>query len=329
MRREIAFNEAIREGLGQAMELSKDVVLMGQLVDYKAGIFGTTTGLVDRFGEDRVQDFPVSEATMTSVALGASVNGLRPVIAHQRLDFMLYSLDTIVNWLSLWHFKSNGESRAPVVIRAIVGKGWGQGPQHSKSLHAWFGHLPGLKVAMPSTAFDAKGLLMESIFGEDPCIIVEGRSLFSMRDHVPTAPYRVRYGKAAIRRPGKDLTIVAIGHFVPLALKAAGELEKSGVDAEVIDLRTVYPWDQEAVLSSVSKTGRLLVVDPGWRSLGFAAEIIAAACEQIGDKLRARPARVTLPDSHTPMSKTLEESYYPSDATVYEAAAAMMGKSKS
>ena len=159
--RELAYNAAINEALHQAMGLSDDVVVLGQLVDYKSGIFGTTTGLADKYGTHRVQDFPVAEATMTSVALGAAVAGARPVICHQRLDFALYSLDAIVNWLALWYFKSNGKSTAPVTIRAIIGKGWGQGPQHSKSLHSWFAHLPGLRVAMPSTAFDAKGLLLE------------------------------------------------------------------------------------------------------------------------------------------------------------------------
>jgi acetoin:2,6-dichlorophenolindophenol oxidoreductase subunit beta len=315
MQREIPYNEAIREGLHQAMELSDDVVVMGQLVDYKSGIFGTTTGLADRFGTERVQDFPVSEATMTSVAMGAAVNGLRPVIVHQRLDFMIYSLDTLVNWLSLWNFKSNGKSRAPVTIRAIVGKGWGQGPQHSKSLQAWFGHLPGLRVAMPSTAFDAKGLLLESIFGEDPTIIIEGRGLFSMKDAVPEVPYRVRFGEAAIRRPGKDLTLVAIGYMVPLAMKAANEAAQEGMDVEVIDLRTVSPWDRSTVLRSVAKTGRLIVADPAWRSLGFAAEVVATVSESMGSRLKAPPRRICLPDSHTPMSAPLENAYYPSNET--------------
>jgi len=183
--RELTYNNAIREALHQAMGASSEVIVLGQLVDYKSGVFGTTTGLVDVYGRDRVQDFPVSEAAMTSVALGAAVTGMRPVIVHQRVDFMLYSFDSIANWLALWHFKSNGKSTAPLVIRAIIGKGWGQGPQHSKSLHAWFAHLPGLKVAMPATAYDAKGILLESIFGEDPCVILESRSLFSQKSPVP------------------------------------------------------------------------------------------------------------------------------------------------
>lgn len=322
--RELAYNEAIREGLAQAMELDENVMLMGQLVDYKAGVFGTTTGLVDRFGVDRVQDFPISEAAMTSVALGAAVSGLRPVIVHQRLDFMIYSLDAIVNWLALWYFKSNGKSTAPVTIRAIVGKGWGQGPQHSKSLQAWFGHLPGLRVAMPSTAFDAKGLLLESIFSEDPCIILESRSLFSMKNEVPTDAYRVRFGEAAIRKTGKDVTLVCIGYLVPLALRAAAVLAKEGIDVEVIDLRTVSPWDKTRVLESVKKTRRVLVADPGWRSLGFAGEVIATIAEELGNTLIKNPIRVTFPDSHTPMSQSLENVFYPTDETLKKSILALM-----
>ena len=159
MNRSLSYAGAISEALRQSMELSESVVVLGQLVDYKSGIFGTTAGLVDQFGPDRVQDFPVAENLMTATAMGAALTGLRPVIVHQRLDFMIYSLDAIANWMSLWHFKSAGKSNMPVTIRAIVGKGWGQGPQHSKSLHSWFAHLPGLHVAVPATADDAKDLI--------------------------------------------------------------------------------------------------------------------------------------------------------------------------
>ena len=314
--RQINYGKALNEALHQAMELSPDVIVLGQLVDYKSGIFGTTTGLVEKFGTDRVQDFPVSEAVMTSAGIGAALTGQRPVIVHQRLDFMIYSLDAIVNWLALWRFKSNGHSSLPVTIRAIVGRGWGQGPQHSKSLHAWFAHLPGFRVAVPATAYDAKGLLLESIFGENPGIIIEHRSLFSMTDHVPEAPYRVRFGHAAVRRQGYDVTFVAIGAMVPVALRVAETLANEQIGVEVIDLRTVSPIDRKTVCESVARTGRLVVADPGWYSVGVAGEIIASVAEAMGDKLKAKPARICLPDSHTPMSRALEEKYYPSDETV-------------
>jgi pyruvate dehydrogenase E1 component beta subunit len=314
--RKCSYAEAINEGLSQAMELSDRVFILGQLVDYKPGVFGTTTGLVEKFGSERVQDFPVAESVMTSAGIGAALAGMRPVLIHHRLDFMIYSMDAIVNWLSLWRFKSNNEMGLPVVIRAIVGKGWGQGPQHSKSLHAWFAHLPGVKVAVPATAFDAKGLLLESIFGEDPAIIIEHRSMFGLVGNVPSQPYRVRYGKAVVRRKGKDVTLVAIGMMVPLAMRAATQLAAQSVDAEVIDLRTVSPLDIGSVCESVAKTGRLVVADPAWCTGSVAGEVIAAVCEREGQRLKANPGRVCLPDSHTPMSSALEEVYYPNEDSI-------------
>lgn len=325
--RKLTYAQAINEALTQAMELSPQVLVLGQMVDYRTGVFGTTTGLVDRFGPSRVQDFPVCESLMTSAAIGAAVTGMRPVLVHQRLDFMLYSLDAVVNWLSLWRFKSNGEANAPVTIRAIVGKGWGQGPQHSKSLHAWFAHLPGLRVALPATAHDAKGLLLDSILGENPTILIEHRSLFSMTDQVPETPYRVRFGQGVVRRPGQDLTIVAMGLMVPMALRVAGALAEEGIDIEVIDPRTLSPLDEELLCRSAAKTGRLLVAEPGWKSGGIAGEIIACVTENVGSKLRVEPARVCFPDSHAPMSQALEAQYYPDENTMGAVIRHMMGRS--
>jgi pyruvate/2-oxoglutarate/acetoin dehydrogenase E1 component len=313
MSRPLSYAQAINEALRQSMELCDDVVVLGQLVDYKSGIFGTTSGLVDQFGPGRVQDFPVAENLMTATAMGAALTGLRPVIAHQRLDFMIYSLDAITNWLALWRFKSAGKSSLPVTIRAIVGKGWGQGPQHSKSLHAWFAHLPGIRVAIPATADDIKGLLMESIFSESPAIFIEGRGLFSMTADVPERPYRVPFGKGKVRRPGSDVTLVALGTMVPLALRAAATLETEGVQVEVVDPRTISPLDTEGICASVAKTRRLVVADPGWRSFGAASEIVATVVENLGGQLKANPVRFCLPDSHTPMSSALEQAYYAGD----------------
>ena len=315
---ETSYGEALNQGLRQAMELDDGVVVLGQLVDYSPGVFGSTSGLVDRFGAARVRDFPVSESVMTAAAIGGALTGLRPVLVHHRLDFMLYSMDAIVNWMALWRFKSNKQSTLPIVIRAIVGRGWGQGPQHSKSVHAWFAHVPGIKVAMPATAYDAKGLLLESIFGQDPVIIIEHRSLFSLKGGVPEAPYRVRFGQAAVRRKGMDLTIVAVGAMVPFALRIAARLETQGVDSEVIDLRTVVPLDANTVCASVEKTGRLCVMDPAWQSFGVSAEIIARVVERSVTALRAPPVRVCHPDSHTPMSSALEAVYYPDESAVVE-----------
>ena len=317
--RQLTYAEAILEATDQAMALSNDVVLFGQLVDRSPGIFGTTLGLAAKYGNLRVRDFPVAENLMTAVALGTALDGFRPLVVHQRLDFMLYSIDVLVNWLSLWYFKSNRRSNVPVTIRAIVGKGWGQGPQHSKSLHAWFSHVPGLRLAVPSTAYDAKGILLESLLGETPSIIIEGRSLYSMKDYVPEEPYRVKYGQAVVRRAGSDITLVAIGSMVPAAVRVSEILASEGINVEIIDPRTLAPLDKETILNSVSKTRRLVVADPGWRSFGSSAEIIAIAVENLGRKMKTNPVRITLPDSHTPMSMALEAQYYPSDSDIADA----------
>ena len=317
--KKLTYAEAINQGMHQAMELNEDVIVMGQLIDYKPGVFGTTVGLIEKFGKKRVRDFPVAESLMTSAGIGAAVAGQRVILVHIRIDFMMYSLDAVVNWLSLWRFKSNNESNVPLVIRAIVGRGWGQGPQHSKSFHSWFAHLPGIRVAMPATAFDAKGLLLESIFGEDPSIIIEHRALFNLKDQVPKEPYRVRYGKAIIRKEGKDVTLVAIGCSVIDALKAAKNLEDEGISVEVIDPRTLTPLDRDTISKSVLKTKRLAVVDPGWHSFGASSEIIASISEKNIHKMKANPIRITLPDSHTPMSVSLEKKYYIKQADIVSA----------
>lgn len=314
--RQITYAEAINEATRQAMELDPQVMVFGQLADTPAGIFGTTTGLAEKFGRERVMDFQVAENAMTMAAMGASLTGIRPVVVHQRLDFMIYSLDAIVNWLSLWYFKSDQKSCMPVTIRAVVGKGWGQGPQHAKSLHAWFSHLPGLRVAVPATAFDAKGLLLESIFSQTPSILIEGRSLFSMKDTVPEKPYRISFGKGIFRSRGKDCTIVALGMMVPLGCRVAEKLSQQGIGIELIDLRSVSPWDAEMVSDSVRHTGRLVVMDPGWQSFGCSAEIISKISERNHRDLRSAPLRIAFPDSHVPMSQALEECFYPSEEKI-------------
>ena len=312
----ITFSESIRQATEQSMNISKDVIVMGQLTNSGLGVFGTTAKLYKKFGKNRVRDFPVSESLMTSAALGAAIDGKRVVIVHIRLDFLFYSMDAIVNWLSLWRFKSNGCKPLPVVIRAIVGKGWGNGPQHSKSTHSWFANLPGMRVGMPTNAFDAKGMLIESIFSNDPTIIIEHRSFFGLKAYVPEAPYRVEFGKSKIVKKGKDLTIVAIGYGIIDTVKAAEKLEKDGISAEIIAVRSLYPLDKKTIIKSVKKTKRVLVVDPSWRSFGASSEIITSVTENIGKKLKSNPLRICYPDSHTPMSEALENEYYFSSSEI-------------
>jgi acetoin:2,6-dichlorophenolindophenol oxidoreductase subunit beta len=312
---QLSFAQSINAALRQALELDPGVFVCGIGADTPAGIFGTTSGLVDLFGSKRVFDTPIAEAGMTALAAGAANAGLRPVIIHQRLDFMLYSVDQIVNWIAPWRFMSGGRAKMPVTIRAIIGKGWGQGPQHTKSLHAWFAHVPGLQVVMPASPSDAKGLLLSSIMSDDPTLFIEGRSLFSMREDVPDAPYFIRLGEALVRREGKDVTLVSMGSMVPLALQGADALAKSGISVELVDLRCLMPLDLSRVITSVKKTGRLVVAEPGWRTFGAGAEIVAAVVETLGP-MRSRPRRVAWPQSAVPTSSKLEEQFYPTSQDI-------------
>jgi pyruvate dehydrogenase E1 component beta subunit len=322
--RELSFAEAINEALAQAMELDPSVFVYGIGADGKSGIFGSTTGLVDRFGPKRVFDTPIAEGALTAMALGAAAVGLRPVLVHQRFDFMLYAADQITNWIAPWRFISGGRANVPLTLRIIVGKGWGQGPQHSKSLHSWFAHVPGLQVVMPGSPADAKGLLLSSIFSNDPTMFIESRALYSMWEVVPTEPYFIKLGKAAIRRVGSDLTIVAMSSMVPHALQAADQLADEDIQCEVVDLRSLMPLDIETVISSVRKTGRLVVAEPAWRMYGAAAEIVSSVAEAIGPQMRAAPRRVTWPHAYVGASRALDEAFYPTSVQLIEACRGVM-----
>lgn len=315
----LTFAQAINAGLRQAMELDDGVFVYGIGADGPTGIFGSTTGLVEKFGAKRVFDTPIAEGGLTALAAGAANSGLRPVLVHQRLDFMLYSVDQLVNWIAPWRFMSGGSAKMPLTIRAIVGKGWGQGPQHTKSLHTWFSHVPGLQVVMPGSPADAKGLLMSSIMSDDPTLFIEGRGLYSMQEEVPDEPYFVRLGEALIRRDGSDVSLVTFGSMVPEAIHAADELARQGVSVEVIDLRCLMPLDTAAILKTVRKTGRLVVAEPGWRVYGAAAEILAIVAETVGREMRSRPRRVAWPQSAVPTSSKLEEQFYPTSKQIIEA----------
>jgi pyruvate/2-oxoglutarate/acetoin dehydrogenase E1 component len=322
----LSFAQAINAALRQAMELEPGVLVYGIGADGRSGIFGTTSGLVERFGPKRVFDTPIAEAGLTALAAGAANAGLRPVLVHQRLDFMLYSVDQIVNWMAPWRFMSGGRAKMPVTIRAIVGKGWGQGPQHTKSLHAWFAHVPGLQVVMPGSPADAKGLLLSSIMSDDPTMFIEGRALFSMEEDVPDEPYFIRLGEALVRRQGRDVTLVTMGSMVPVCLQAVEALAGYDIAAELLDVRCLVPLDLASIVSSVRKTGRLVVAEPGWRMYGAAAEIITAVSETLGTQMRSRPRRVAWPQSAVPTSSKLEEQFYPTSDDIVAACRASVGE---
>ena len=310
--RKITYREAIREALAQSMAMDPSVYIMGLCVDDPKGVFGTTLNLHREFGRERVFDVPISENAMTGVCTGSALVGMRPILVHARFDFILYSMDQIVNHAAKWCYLSGGRLRAPITIRAIIGRGWGQGAQHSQSLQAFFAHVPGLKVVMPATPYDAKGLLMACVRDDSPTLCVEHRWLFDQRGAVPEEPYIVPIGEATVRRRGRDVTIVATSYMVCEALRAAEALRKDGIEAEVIDLRSISPLDRDAIYNSVRKTGRLVVADTGWTTCGVAAEIVALASDRCFRDLKAPVKRVCMKDVPLPTSCALEKLAYPS-----------------
>jgi len=325
MGREITFAEAIREATDQCMESDPSVYIMGLGVPDPKGIFGTTVGLQEKYGDHRVLDIPVSENAMTGVAIGSAIRGMRPILSHQRIDFMLLSLDQVINNAAKWHYMFDGKMRVPLVIRLIIGRGWGQGPQHSQSLQALFAHIPGLKVVMPTTPNDAKGLLVSSIEDDNPVIYLEHRWLHHVFGEVPEEKFCVPLGKASVLKEGKDVTIVSTSHMALESYRAAKILQERGVDVEVIDLRTIKPLDEETILESVRKTGKLVVADGGWKFLGLSAEIIALATEKVFKHLKAAPCRVTFPDIPTPTSKALSNEFYPRVVNIINAVNKVLG----
>lgn len=326
MTRQLRFSDAVREAQDQCMEHDPTVYLVGLGVPDPKGIFNTTTGLVEKYGRERVMDMPLAENGMTGVAIGSALAGMRPILTHQRMDFAILSMEQIVNQAAKWHFMFGGQGRVPLVIRMVVGRGWGQGPQHSQSLHSWFAHIPGLKVVMPATAHDAKGLLIASIEDDNPVIFIEHRWLHGVLDHVPEEMYRVPIGKARIMRSGKDVTLVGASYMSLEAWRAGEMLAKEGVDAEVVDLRTLRPLDEATVLESVRKTGRLIVADHSWKAFGLSGEIVALAAEQAFSSLKAPPVRIALPDIPVPSSPALADDYYPRAPHIAAAALRMLGK---
>jgi pyruvate dehydrogenase E1 component beta subunit len=275
LNRTLTFAQAINEALVQAMEIDKSVICYGLGVPDPKGVFSTTLGLQERFGEARVFDMPASENAMTGVGIGASLNGIRPVMTHQRVDFFLLALDQLMNNAAKWHYMFGGQTSVPITIRLIIGRGWGQGPTHSQSLQAWFAHIPGLKVVMPATAADAKGLLLSSIFDDNPVIFLEHRWLHNLGGNVPADDFRIPIGKAKQVRIGNDISIISSSYMTIEALHAVEFLEDKGVACDLIDLRSVKPVDWRLIFDSVHKTGRLLVLDTGALISGIASEIVA------------------------------------------------------
>jgi len=323
--RELKFAQAILEATDQCMARDSRVYLMGLGVPDPKGTFGTTVGLQAKYGPSRVMDMPTAESTMTGVGIGSAIVGMRPIMTHQRVDFFLLAFDQLLNNGAKWHYMFGGRMNVPIVIRLIIGRGWGQGPQHSQSLQAMFAHVPGLKVVMPATPSDAKGLLISAIEDDNPVIYLEHRWLHGTFGPVAEEMYRVPIGKARTIRMGADVTIVSCSHMTVEALRAADELAADGINAEVVDLRSIKPLDEAHVLESVRKTGRLVVADAAWRSVGVAAEILALTAEHLHGELKAAPKRVTFPDVPTPTSWALAQHFYPRSIDIANAVRAVIG----
>ena len=323
--RELSFPAALNEALRQEMEADERVLVMGEDVGQTGGIFGVTKGLWERFGDERVRDTPISEATFVGCGIGAAIAGLRPVVEIQIFDFVALTMDMLVNQAAKFRFMLGGRPTVPVVVRGPQGGGIRLAAQHSQSLEAWFTHVPGLVVVAPSTPYDAKGLLVSAIRDDNPVIFLENKMLYlGQPGPVPEQPYAIPLGVADVKRKGRDVTVVATLAMVPRVLAAATQLAREGIEIEVIDPRTLKPLDEATILDSVRKTNRLLIVHEAWRTGGFGAEVAALAVEKAFDYLDAPIARLGALDTPMPYNDELERAAIPSQEKIVEAVRALV-----
>ena len=322
--REILYREALNESLRQNLEMDERVFVMGEDVGIFGGIFQITAGLMKDFGEERVMDTPISESAILGGGIGAAMNGMRPVVEIMNMDFLFACMDQLANQAAKIRYMFGGQLTIPMVIRAPGGGGRGAAAHHSQILHGLFMHIPGLKIAIPSTPYNAKGLLNTAIQDDNPGLFLEDKMLYNVKGKVPEEYYTVPFGEAEIRREGRDLTIVATFRMVDKALGVAQELAEEGVEIEVIDPRTLCPLDKGAILESVKKTGKLITVDEGNKVNGFGAEISAMVSEEAIEYLQAPICRVAAPMTPVPYGPTLEKFYIPDEANIREAVRKVM-----
>lgn len=312
----ISYRQAISEALAEEMRRDKNVIVYGiDVADHKR-IFGSTNGLLEEFGPERVFSTPLCEETMLGFGLGAAISGLRPVNVHIRLDFLLLAMNQVVNMVSSYHYGSNGGLKIPLVIRAVIGKGWGQAYQHSKSLQSFFAHIPGLKVIMPTTPKDAKGLLISAIRDNNPVIFLEHRMLYDVIGEVPEQMDPIAIGSSNVLKKGKDITIVATSYMVVEAIKAAQILAKRGISVEIIDPRTITPLDIKPIINSVTKTGYCIIADYDWVECGFSAEVATRVYENCYKNLKSSITRLGFAPTPCPCTRTLENYFYASAETI-------------
>ncbi len=314
----VDYGKAILAGFDYLLSEHNDVFVIGQGLWSPWYVGSSMTDLDKKFGKHRIIDTPVSEAGCTGAAVGASLAGMRPIVVHPRMDFMLYAVDPIVNQAAKWSHMFGGQASPNVTIRAIINRGGEQGAQHSQSLHSWFAHIPGLRVVMPCSVADARDLLISSVLCPDPVLYIDDRWLYDQTDALaPITHSELRHERPKVARKGEDVTIVGAGYSAFLAQQVSSLLESSAISAEVIDVRVLNPLDPDQIINSVRKTGRLMVIDGGWSSCGFAGEIIASVCERLHpSELKCAPRRITLPDAPAPCSSTLEKLYYPDANTI-------------
>ena len=317
--REISYCDAITEAMIQEMERDPNIFVYGIGVPDHKRIFGSTKGLVEKFGTQRCFDTPLSEDALTGFSLGAAINGLRPILVHARVDFLLLTINQLANMVSSFRYASAGKLKAPIVIRVVIGRGWGQSSQHSKSMQSVFAHIPGLKVVMPTTPKDAKGLLISAIRDDNPVIFMEHRWLYYAVDHVPEEPYTIPIGKSNIIRTGDNITIIATSWMVVEALRAAEILGKKGISVEIVDPRSLSPLDDNLLVESVNKTGHCIVVDYDWLHCGFSAEVAARISEQCFENLKSPVQRIGFAEAPCPSSRPLENAFYPNAVDILRA----------
>lgn len=325
-KRSLNYALAINEAISQSMAHDDSVFLIGQGLKSPWYVGQTCTGLLADFGEQRIMDTPISENAITGAAVGAAIAGMKSIVVHPRVDFMIYGLDPVINQAANWYYMNGGKASVPVVIWGIINRGGEQGAQHSQSLQAMFAHIPGLKVVMPATPYDAKGLMAAAINDPDPVVFMDDRWLYGVEEDVPEEFYEIEIGKAAVRHKGNDLTIVASSYVAHEAEQAALQLENEGITVELVDLRTIKPLDKETILKATAKTGKLLVIDGGWQSFGVSAEIAALAVEHVFSDLKMPVKRLALPDVPAPASQHLEKGYYIHREIILETAREMLGK---
>jgi acetoin:2,6-dichlorophenolindophenol oxidoreductase subunit beta len=324
VRRSLRYVDALREGVAQEMERDERVFVFGLDVDDHKAIQGSTRGLLERFGPERVFTTPLSEDAMTGVAIGAAVAGLRPVHVHIRMDFLMLCMNQLINIAAKSHYMYGGTVKVPLVVRSIIGKSWGQGAQHSQALYSMFMHVPGLKVVAPSNAYDVKGCIATAIRDDNPVIFVEHRLLYFTEAFVPEEPYTVPFGRARVLAEGGDLTLVGISNMAMECLRAQELLAEQGIHAEVIDPVSLVPLDMETILTSSAKTRRLLIVDNAWTAAGASAEIAARAAESEVMRGGMQIQRMGFAPTTCPTSPWLEQHFYPNPSSIAVAAHRMV-----